>query len=339
MKRVFLVTILAIFATNFSYGQELELTQCTNGKYGYKNSKTGAMVIPCQYDVAWGFQDGLAGVGIAYSGQGGCAGDYKKGFIDKTGKVVIPLKYDYISEWNLYSDKGYFSEEGLAVVSIGVRLGCEYDIYGGKWGFVDKTGREVVPLKYDFAQTFKEGLAVVIQNEKCGFIDKTGKEVIPLKYDGARGFIEGLAIVRLNSKYGFIDKAGKLVIPFRYDHISAFSDGYVVSIGKSGLIDKKGREIIPFKYDEISDFPEGYAAVRIGEYDIGKWGFIDKTGKEVIPLEYDNVALSEYDGSLEFFEGTVAVSQNGKWGVITMNGTVVVPFKYDSQHEAQNAKL
>jgi hypothetical protein len=47
----------------------------------------------------------------------------------------------------------------------------------GKWGFIDTAGKEVIPLKYDVAGWFCEGLAMVILNGKYGFIDKTGKYV------------------------------------------------------------------------------------------------------------------------------------------------------------------
>ena len=36
--------------------------------------------------------------------------------------------------------------------------------------------------------------------DKYGFVDKGGNEVIPLKYDGTLGFSEGLAPVGLNNK-------------------------------------------------------------------------------------------------------------------------------------------
>ena len=52
-----------------------------------------------------------------------------------------------------------------------------------KYGFIDKTGNEVVPCKYDIASDFREGLAIVEMNGKRGYIDKTGREVTPVKYD------------------------------------------------------------------------------------------------------------------------------------------------------------
>jgi hypothetical protein len=81
----------------------------------------------------------------------------------------------------------------------------------GKWGFIDKTGKEVIPLKYDDARSFSEGLASVNLNGKWGYIDKTGKEVIPFKYDDAWPFSKGRAEVKLDGEWFYIDKTGKCV--------------------------------------------------------------------------------------------------------------------------------
>jgi hypothetical protein len=92
----------------------------------------------------------------------------------------------------------------------------------GKWGFIDKTGKEIIPCKYDKAKSFSEGLVAVQLNNKYGFIDYTGKEIIPCKYDDAGKFYEGLAAVELNDKWGFIDHTGKEIIPFKYDEAWSF---------------------------------------------------------------------------------------------------------------------
>ena len=78
---------------------------------------------------------------------------------------------------------------------------------------------------YDYVAEYSEGLAWVRLNGKYGFIDKSGTEVIPCKYDYAYFFSEGLAEVKLNGKYGFIDKSGRLVIPCKYDGTYSFSEG------------------------------------------------------------------------------------------------------------------
>ena len=66
----------------------------------------------------------------------------------------------------------------------------------GKWGFIDRSGKVVIPFKYDWALWFSEGLCAVQETNKYGFIDKTGKLVIPFIYDRTNLFNEGLAVVK-----------------------------------------------------------------------------------------------------------------------------------------------
>ena len=224
--------------------------------------------------------------------------------------------------------------EGLATVELNDKYGfidetgrevipCKYDwaedfndglaqvCLNGKWGLVDKTGREVIPLKYNNVCLFYEGFARVNLSGKWGFIDTTGKEVIPLKYDNAWNFFEGLAPVKLNRKWGFIDKTGREVIPLKYDDAWEFIEGGLAKVKlnrKYGYIDKTGREVIPLKYDGIGKFQDGLAPVELND----KYGYIDKTGREVIPFKYDAVS--------PFYNGLARVQLNNKWGYIDKRG-------------------
>ena len=192
----------------------------------------------------------------------------------------------------------------------------------GKWGYIDKTGREVIHCQYDDAWGFREGLAVVDKSDKWGFIDKTGREVIPCKYDSARGFCEGLAIVRKSDKWGYIDKTDREVVPCKYDSAWDFCEGLAV-VEKSykwGYIDKTGREVIPCQYDVTYQFCEGLAVVEKN----GKRGYIDKTGREVIPRKYDFAD--------DFHEGLAIVEKSGKYGYIEKTGREVIPCKYDDAY-------
>ena len=97
--------------------------------------------------------------------------------------------------------------------------------------------------KYDWKDEYYEGLAMVKLDKKYGFIDKTGKEVIPIKYDNAWGFSEGLANVRLNNKWGFIDKTGKEVIPIKYNYADRFSGSGKKLMAVGSSFDEKKRTI------------------------------------------------------------------------------------------------
>jgi len=65
------------------------------------------------------------------------------------------------------------------------------------------------------------------QNYKWGFVDETGNEVIPFKYDEAKEFSEGFAAVKLNNKWGFINKTGKVILPLKFSKVGKFSEGLV----------------------------------------------------------------------------------------------------------------
>ena len=192
--------------------------------------------------------------------------------------------------------------------------------FNGKYGYIDETCREVIPLKYDFAYDFSDGFAIVLLNGKYGYINKTGREVVPCKYNWAGSFSEGLATVQLNRKWGYIDTTGKEVIPLKYDCTWDFKEGLarVVLNSKYGYIDKTGKEVIPCKYDEAYAFSDGLAQVKLNR----KFGFIDKTGEEVIPCKYDCI--------WDFKEGLARVKLNGEYGYIDKTGRVVIPVKYNA---------
>jgi len=94
-------------------------------------------------------------------------------------------KYDWKNEYY----------EGLASVSL-----------NGKYGFIDKTGKEVIPLIYDKVWHFEKNRAWVKIGDKYGFINPKGEEIVPLQEEKYWDFSGGLARVKLNNKYGFIDR-------------------------------------------------------------------------------------------------------------------------------------
>ena len=289
--------------------------------------------------------------------------NWKYGFVDTTGKLVVPLKFD---------DAGEFSE-GLA------RVQDRSDEF--LWGYTDKTGKLVIPYRYTFAGDFFEGLAPVagyveaengMRSLKWGFIDKTGKTIIPLQYEQANGFSEGLAAVKNGDRWGYIDITGKEVIPCTFYSAQSFVDGmaavmfvmdppyswgYIDKVGeftitphlvcfdvssfyygadlaiirngnngifKNGFINKYGMIAIQQVYDNASPFIEGYAAVEKN----GSWGFIDEKGNLVIPLEYSKAS--------QFFDGLAAVKKDGKAGYIGKNGEIVIPLEYDETYAFTN---
>ena len=85
-------------------------------------------------------------------------------------------------------------------------------------------------------------LFAVNKDGKSGFIDNTGKIVIPLQFDSANGFSEGLALVTLKGKQFFIDTSGRTVFQAKFDIIRDFSEGLAaVNIGEKRIPNEIGR--------------------------------------------------------------------------------------------------
>lgn len=213
----------------------------------------------------------------------------------------------------------------------------------GRYGFLDADRREVIPLIYEAAWNFREGLARVRKNGgKYGFIDKTGKEVVPITYDNAEDFKNGFALVLKKFKCGYVDKTGRVVIPLIYDEPNIngggqFSrDGYAIlkKNDKFGIVDTSGKLVVPLEYDTFDTdiwakeyFPNGLACAKKD----GKWGYIDTKGKVRIPFKYKAA------GRLQFLPDLAPVCKKGlitlnapKWGYIDTDGKTRIPFRYDN---------
>ena len=160
-------------------------------KYGYMDT-SGKVVIPYKYDFTNSFKEGLALVGVAKGNKTA----YK--YIDKTGKEIIEIKTNF---WDRSSN--WFSE-GVARIQT-----SDYNYY-----FIDKTGNILFTLNnYIIVEDFSDGMACVSADWKTwGFINKSGKLVIPPKFQYHSKFINGEAKVFLKSgEYVVIDKTGKIL--------------------------------------------------------------------------------------------------------------------------------
>ena len=267
-------------------------------KYGFVDTK-GNVVVPLQYDRVDNFSEGLAAVYVNHSykdsnlvpGFTVTVKSSKIGFVDKTGKEVIPTIYDNISSIHVWSDM--FSSTTKTGFSEDV-VGVEKD---GKWGVIDTQGNTVIPFEFERIEGFSDGLAVIYSGGKHGYIDMQGNIIIPADYDIARNFSGGYAIVGKNSGnqtlYGAINQQGTIVVPMIYPNMHDFAEGMACvsnSDNRYGFVDTTGELVVPMIYDRALKYSNGLALVRVDDKRIsekqGKYGYIDKQGNAVIPLEY-----------------------------------------------------
>lgn len=166
--------------------------------------------------------------------------DNKIGYINEVGKEVIPLEYD----------GGFSFKEKKDFIQLKK---------GDSWYLLDSETSKLKKLPFEDVGEYEDGYMVVEKNEKYGYINKNGEIKIPVKYLVAEEFKEGLAIVGNENGFGVIDKKGREVMKLIYDRI--FIKGsyiYVIKGEKYGLFSKEGKEIIPSLYKKLGIEKEGF---------------------------------------------------------------------------------
>jgi hypothetical protein len=276
----------------------------------------------------------------------------KLGFVDAIGRWVIKPQYKFTT-------RAHFSEfhEGLIYV--------QQDVKDGKYGYIDQTGKLVIPFLYEYAHNFSEGLAAVKFNGKYGYIDKTGKWVIQPQFTGGGIFSEGLAAAGLEeSKYGYIDITGKWVIQPQFYKAERFQKNGFAIVGKTGtkytydlgLINRQGTLVVPMDYQRF-DFVED---VVIGQIygpnpktsGFGTKAFLIHSNGKVIPAGGDLIYLGDglyvqdystvidKNGKKMDISGDWVIlgynngfffarSTNNKYAQINKKGEIVMPLDYD----------
>jgi hypothetical protein len=182
----------------------------------------------------------------------------KSGFIDHSGKIVVPPKYETV--------RGRF-QEGF------VRVELE-----GNWGFVGATGKEL-PIKYDSVDDFEEGRARVKSKKNgWGFIDRSGTEVIPPSFEDAGDFHQGLAKVMKGDKWGYVDLKGKQIVAPTFKEAADFHEGLAQVRGDNklwGYVDRSGKLVIGLRFKDADDFKDGLAKVKT---EAGRDAYINPKG-------------------------------------------------------------
>jgi WG containing repeat len=256
----------------------------------------------------------------------------KAGYIDQTGRVVIPPRFPE------FGTSGSEFHDGL------LEIGASHGRY------VDRSGKVVIDRGIAGGWDFSEGLAAAVsQSEKLwGYIDTSGKFAITPRFawtdqDYVWPFHDGMAKIEVKGKFGYIDHSGNFVIAPRFGAASDFHEGmaWVVTDGQcvyftDGLcgqptfigtqpdappcrfafIDKTGRVVSETRYLQARDFSEGLAPVRVGKL----WGFANKTGAIAIAPSFEDAA--------PFSSGLARIQVKGRYGYIDKSGKVQIAAQF-----------
>lgn len=248
------------------------------------------------------------------------------GLKDKNGNVVVEPKYTEIS---------YFSN---GIMKIEMKIESSY-----KKGLIDgRTGKEIIPPKYNFINSPALGMQMGIMEislgeiEKYGVINNTGREIIPAIYEDIKLTKGGFAIVEAKvgmmwaTHKGIFDAEGREIVPVIYNLIRPMENnkGFRVRLnGMEGFFNNLGKEIIPAnKYDLIDEMDiDGFMKVRKGK----KFGLVNEQGKEIAKCIYDYLKVYYENGKFVgyFKDGYTYTRIGKKFGFVDTSGNEV-PCKY-----------
>lgn len=280
----------------------------TGQLYGYINEK-GKWIIESKYTNAYDFnKNGLA---IVSENDGTGAIDYK-------GEYVIAPIYESISP---------FKEERAIFV------------LNGTMGAIDEHGNIITRKKYSFVGDFNEDRAVVAMsdengNSEYGFIDKYGKEVTPVKFISANNFEDGVALVKIKDKeFALINKSGKIVNSYNYVYVSQYGNGLMVFAdsfeGPYGYINKEGQQVIKPVYTEAEGFQDEVAIVSTAEQYSGPYGTINLKGEYIFePIYSDIKILGESRIALGLPMGDEKIASRSIYSIGSTSGKRLTNFKY-----------
>ena len=205
---------------------------------------------------------------------------------------------------------------------------------GDKFGYMDVTGKVVIPATYSYESTgyktiplFRAGYAVLKKDGKYGIVDKKGNTVIPFEHETLSHFLTSKNYAAIGKTlsgkimYGLISMQNKVTIPMEYESLTLDSNLVVVrKNGKYGLMDVTGRVLLPNEYTDLASYSKD-RALR-AEKD-GKYGFIDLAGNWL--FEKSKSVYQLYGCS----NGMISCKVNNKYGYLDLKGEEVIVTKYD----------
>jgi len=312
----------------------------------------------------------------------------KWGFINDNNEIMIPFEYDFVNPFE--NGLAYAKNHGkeFFITTKNLKLTGDYEEAGiftfglapvsknKKWGFIDETGKLVIPMLYDSVEYFTQnGLSAVKRNGKSGFIDKQGHEIIPVIYEMVKGEqLDDIVIVRKNYKWAFFDNFGKQLTDFLYNDVQRAWKGDDTTFFGNGPASVKvnGKHIFlhknmqpafaDLKFDSATSFDSNRNAIVMKDE---KFGILKNDGKFVIPIQY--TAIENYNSNVnpnpnfylltkgnryallnselrkvaesaeDSFNITFSNQKkyisfknfNNKFGVVNQQGKIQVPFLYD----------
>lgn len=225
----------------------------------------------------------------------------KYGYIDNSGKIISEAIFD--RAFNFF--------DGMALVGRKDRSKFYY-------GFMNTNGQIIVPLEYQGARSFSDGIGALFNGKNWYYIDKQGKSIFERSFNAIGSFYEGVARVQINNEWGYINKAGELIIPPIYKIADDFHKGFAI-VGDGayyGYINKENQQISPFIFTRATRFDGKLARVAKGNQN----GFMNAQGRYNLTDKISSIG--------SFFSDRARMRVGRYYGYYDNNAKVAIKPKY-----------
>lgn len=184
---------------------------------------------------------------------------FKYGFMDSTGTMVIPLRFNGAFEF----------KQNRAPIR-----------FVDKWGLIDKQGTLITADAYDqlyYAGENRFGFRI---GERWGLLDLNGREIVPAKYYEYR-----------EASYDTDWFGGYSGLVFENGKAKTTKKLPGFNFSSTTLINTNGDQLFPFKYITIEEQVGGLFKVSVRNHDNDResYGLVDKDGSVLVPVYQDNI--------------------------------------------------
>lgn len=247
-------------------------------------------------------------IGITYNFIGPLDSSGRGIYVDNSGgnirdrKQITRVKID-----GKITDSGYFSN-GLVPVKI-----------NDKWLYLNENGEDAGVGSFDFASSFSDAKAAVMQDEQWKIIDTSGNAVVNDFYDDIAldqygVFTDGdYFVAKKGENYCIYDMSGsvKAEIDAIEVNIGNFSESIAFKSSVNdlwGFINSSGERVIEPYYINAKGFSNGYAAVSNED---NLWGAINAFDEQIIDYEFYHI------GYFTKHNNCIVARTKGAGGILT----------------------
>ena len=297
-------------------------------KWGFVNQE-GQVRIEAQYNWVSSFNEGKAAVGM----------DNLTGYITKQNDTLIKPLFDegekFVNgiarvemneQYQLIDYKGDFLTNTW-YNDLGVPSENRCYVAKGFYGFIEvEGGQEVIPLLYDNAYDFKNGVAIVEREGLYGLIDQNGDEFLNFDFEAIELGNDSIIRLKKEGKWAAFTFNADTILPFEYSYIGSLSDELILVLHADSThysyVNKQGEKALDGDWDVdettpiYANFENGVARFKKK----GVFGLIDTAGAKIYPALFD--AIGSFDSTL------TPIRRYGKWGFANAQVKLEIKYQY-----------